>query len=321
MPDHNKVQFITIDDARSGQRIDNYLANLFRQVPKSHLYRIIRKGEVRINKKRIKADYKIQTGDILRIPPVKTAEKHQPIKLNKFDKVKQLESCILHETNQFILLNKPSGMAVHGGSGLSFGVIEALRSLRPREKFLELVHRLDRDTSGCLLIAKRRSYLTHFHQQLKDKTINKEYLALVDGVCDFDQTSVAEPLKKNQLKSGERFVSVDPSGKESLTQFVCIKRFSQHSLIKAIPATGRTHQIRVHAQYLGHPLLADTKYNLQPIDPQLKAKLAIKSFFLHAQQLTFSVPEQDELLSFQAPIPQPMTRVIDYLETSLENNN
>ncbi|MET1255581.1 23S rRNA pseudouridine(955/2504/2580) synthase RluC [Aliikangiella maris] len=316
MSDFDKVQIRKIDENHHGQRIDNYLFNQLKGVPKSRVYRILRKGEIRVNKKRVKAEYKLQSGDSLRIPPIRLEEKAETPKIHNLDRVQQLESLIIDETPQYLILNKPSGMAVHGGSGVSFGVIEALRALRPREKFLELVHRLDRDTSGCLLVAKRRTYLTHFHELLRSKTMQKEYLALVIGEWDNEKNLINAPLKKNQLRSGERFVSVDKTGKPSETRFKCLKRLGQFSLIKAMPMTGRTHQIRVHAQYAGYPLLGDDKYVLNDEQRQLAEELNVKTFCLHASKLTFSLPDSTQKIFYEAPMPQLMNQLIEKLKVS-----
>ncbi|MGX5174055.1 23S rRNA pseudouridine(955/2504/2580) synthase RluC [Aliikangiella sp. IMCC44653] len=313
MTSFDKVQLVTIDEDHDGQRIDNYLFTLLKGVPKSRVYRILRKGEVRVNKKRVKAEYKLTSQDEVRIPPIRITEKSQSIDLHKLDSVQQLESLIIHETNQYILLNKPSGMAVHGGSGLSFGVIEALRALRPKEKFLELVHRLDRDTSGCLLIAKRRSYLTYFHEQLRNKQMRKEYLAIVEGTWDNSKNRITAPLKKNQLKSGERFVSVEKDGKASETLFKCLKRLNGFSVIKAMPQTGRTHQIRVHALAAGCPLLGDAKYNSQTQAAPILKEFGLKTFLLHAQRLSFKIPDDPKIYSFEAEPPEVFNQVINKL--------
>jgi 23S rRNA pseudouridine955/2504/2580 synthase len=309
----DKVQFREIDEEHHGQRIDNYLFTQLKGVPKSRVYRILRKGEVRINKKRVKAEYKLQNGDNLRIPPIRVSPKDEPLDIGKLNKVQNLESSIIHETNQYILMNKPSGIAVHGGSGLSFGLIEALRALRPREKFLELVHRLDKDTSGCLLIAKRRTYLIHFQDQLRKRTMKKEYVAIVTGNWDNNNNRITVALKKNQPASGERYVTVDKDGKASETLFKCLKHFKGFSLVKAMPKTGRTHQIRVHAKHAGSSLLGDAKYSEVSQDAELMKQLNIKTFLLHAQKLTFTTPESDDAISFEAPLPQKMNQVIDYL--------
>ena len=314
MSDFDKVQFREIDEDHHGQRIDNYLFTQLKGVPKSRVYRILRKGEVRINKKRVKAEYKLQSGDNLRIPPIRISANETAVDIGKLNKVQQLESSIIHETNQYILLNKPSGIAVHGGSGLSFGIIEALRALRPREKFLELVHRLDKDTSGCLLIAKRRTYLIHFQDQLRARTMKKEYIAIVLGNWNNDYNRITVALKKNQPASGERYVTVDKQGKASETLFKCLKKFNGLSLIKAMPKTGRTHQIRVHAKYAGCALLGDAKYSDIEQNSNLLKNLNLKTFLLHARKLTFTTPESDEPISFEAPLPDKMNQTIHYLE-------
>lgn len=320
MTNFDKVQFCEIDSDHEGQRIDNFLFRFLKGVPKSRIYRILRKGEVRINKKRVKAEYKLKLGDQVRIPPIRIAEKTDSPNIQNLDKVKSLETAIIFENKQFILLNKPSGMAVHGGSGLSFGVIEAFRALRPKEKFLELVHRLDRDTSGCLLIAKRRSYLTHFHEQLRTKTMRKEYLAVVIGDWPNQHNRVTAPLKKNQLKSGERIVNVDSEGKDSETRFKCLKRMSGYSLVKAMPMTGRTHQIRVHAQFAGCPLLGDDKYSDLSQHEEVLKRLKIKTFMLHADKLSFNTPDSNEVVTYQAPLPHQMNQVIEALKNRIESN-
>lgn len=313
MSEFDKVQFREIDEDHHGQRIDNYLFTQLKGVPKSRVYRILRKGEIRVNKKRVKAEYKLQSGDNLRIPPIRVSSSENVVDIGKLNKVQQLESLIIHETNQYILLNKPSGIAVHGGSGLSFGIIEALRALRPREKFLELVHRLDKDTSGCLLIAKRRSYLIHFQDQLRKRTMKKEYLAVVSGKWNSHNNRITVALKKNQPASGERYVTVDKEGKASETLFKCVKQFNGFSLIKAMPKTGRTHQIRVHAKYAGCSLLGDAKYSDIKANSKILKKLNLKTFLLHAQKLTFTTPESDDLISFEAPLPEKMEQVISHL--------
>jgi len=309
-----KVQFWTIDSDHDGQRIDNYLFTHLKGVPKSHIYRILRKGEIRVNKGRIKAVYKLKSGDILRIPPIRVSEKKDDSKISKLDKVQQLESCILMETKQFLVLNKPSGIAVHGGSGLSFGVIEALRALRPKEKFLELVHRIDRDTSGCLLIAKRRSFLIHFQNQLRHRKMNKQYLAVVTGRWPNGNKRVDVALKKTERPSGERIVLVDKEGKASETRFSLVQSLGSYSLIRAKPVTGRTHQIRVHARYCSCPLLGDEKYSDIEQDHGILKKLKIKTFMLHAERLRFNLPETEQSIEVVAPLPEKMATVIKRLE-------
>ncbi|KAE9530390.1 23S rRNA pseudouridine(955/2504/2580) synthase RluC [Testudinibacter aquarius] len=307
------VRFQTIDADQAGQRIDNYLLSQLKGVPKSMIYRIIRKGEVRVNKGRIKAEYKLQANDIVRIPPVKIAEKEQAPLSNKLHQVAQLEQQILFEDDVLLVLNKPSGMAVHGGSGLSFGVIEALRSLRPEARFLELVHRLDRDTSGILLVAKKRSALRHLHQQLRDKTIQKEYLALVRGQWQSHCKVINAPLNKNELASGERIVRVSEQGKPSETRFSVEERYGeQATLIKAMPITGRTHQIRVHSQYAGHPIALDSKYGDQDFDQKMQA-LGLNRLFLHAYAIRFEHPKSGETLRLSAELDNSMKGILRQL--------
>lgn len=306
------VQFLTISYDEAGQRIDNYLLNKLKGVPKSLIYRIVRKGEVRINKGRIKPEYKLQAGDILRIPPVRISEKEQPQISNKLNKVNQLENQIIFEDDYLLAINKPSGIAVHGGSGLIFGVIEALRALRPEARFLELVHRLDRDTSGILLIAKKRSVLRHLHEQLRIKTIQKGYLALVRGQWQSHCKVVQAPLLKNELSGGERIVRVSEQGKPSETRFSIEERYIAATLIKASPITGRTHQIRVHTQYAGHPIALDDKYGDAEFDLQMR-ELGLDRLFLHASCLCFVHPKTGETLRLNAPLDGKMKNILQKL--------
>lgn len=307
---NHSVRFQTISADQAGQRIDNYLLSHLKGVPKSMIYRIIRKGEVRVNKGRVKAEYKLQADDVVRIPPVKvSAKEHAPIS-HKLHQVAQLEQQILFEDEVLLVLNKPSGMAVHGGSGLSFGVIEALRSLRPDARFLELVHRLDRDTSGILLVAKKRSALRHLHEQLRNKTIQKEYLALVRGQWQSHCKVINAPLNKNELASGERIVRVSEQGKPSETRFSVEERYGQEAtLIKAMPVTGRTHQIRVHTQYAGHPIALDSKYGDQTFDQKMQT-FGLNRLFLHAYAIRFEHPKSGETLRLSAELDAEMKTVL-----------
>ncbi|WMN60222.1 23S rRNA pseudouridine(955/2504/2580) synthase RluC [Pseudoalteromonas xiamenensis] len=299
-----KVTFVTIDEDQAGQRIDNFLITFLKGVPKSAVYKILRKGEVRVNKKRIKPLYKLQLNDELRIPPIRVAEKEQqvPDSIHRLDKVVQLQDNILYEDNYLMVLNKPSGLAVHGGSGLSFGLIEAIRALRPEERSLELVHRLDRDTSGCILISKKRSILKGLHEQLREKTMEKNYWALVKGEWSAKNKNVTEPLKKNTLQSGERVVRVDAvEGKPSHTRFRVLERFNGATLVQASPVTGRTHQIRVHTQCKGHPIACDDKYGDVEFDGNMKAT-GLNRLFLHAKELRFVHPKLETTIHVEAPI-------------------
>ena len=303
MNDENflKVQFITVDPELEGQRIDNFLRTLLKGVPKSLIYRILRKGEIRVNKKRVKPEYKLLANDELRIPPIRVSEPSE-VPSTKLDKVASLEQHILFEDEHLIVLNKPSGTAVHGGSGLSFGVIEALRALRPEQKFLELVHRLDRDTSGCLLIAKKRSALKSLHEQLRDKQVDKRYQALVAGQWPDNRFKVKAPLIKNILKSGERMVSVNEvEGKPSETRFRILNQYQQATLVEASPITGRTHQIRVHCLHAGHPIACDDKYGDNVFDTYMH-NLGLNRLFLHAHSLSFIHPASNERVNFSAPL-------------------
>lgn len=310
---NQSVKLLKINDDEAGQRIDNYLLAKLKGVPKSLIYRIVRKGEVRVNKGRIKPEYKLQAGDEVRIPPVKVPEKNTLPISNKLSKVAQLEQNIVFEDDCLLVLNKPSGMAVHGGSGLDFGVIEALRALRPESRYLELVHRLDRDTSGILLIAKKRSALRHLHQQLRDKHIQKDYLALVRGQWQSHCKVINAPLKKNELASGERIVRVSEQGKPSETRFSIEERYGEFAtLVKASPITGRTHQIRVHTQYAGHPIALDDKYGDKHFDEKLTA-LGLKRLFLHAVAIRLTHPKTEQTLYLQAPLDSEMKQVLAQL--------
>lgn len=306
------VQIIEIEPDFSNQRIDNFLLARLKGVPKSVIYRVLRKGEVRVNKKRIKPEYKLQAGDVLRIPPITVAAAPEPVSV-KLAMVQSLEQHILFEDNDLIVLNKPSGIAVHGGSGLQFGVIEALRALRPQAKHLELVHRLDRDTSGCLLIAKKRSVLTHLHEQLRNKTVEKKYWALVSGDWDNKVRKVTEPLKKNTLQSGERVVKVDAvEGKPSETRFRILQRYQQGTLVEAFPVTGRTHQIRVHTACKGHPIACDDKYGDNAFTAQMQ-QLGLNRLFLHAFTLSFMHPVTETTLRIEAPLDSALSAALEKL--------
>ena len=308
-----KVRFVDVAAEEAGQRIDNFLLKKLKGVPKSRIYKMLRKGEVRVNKGRIKAEYKIEEGDSVRIPPVQTAQREQEVPVN-LNVVQSLENSIVYEDDRVLVLNKPSGMAVHGGSGMSFGVIEALRALRPKAPFLELVHRLDRDTSGCLMIAKRRSTLRFIHKQLQEKKIKKRYWALVKGHWPAKQKFVDAPLKKHQVKSGERLVRVTDSGKPCLTSFRVIERFSDLSLVSAEPITGRTHQIRVHAQSVGCGLIGDDKYGDDALNQQFKRDGLCDRLFLHAYSLEFKVrPDDKKPLKAEAPLPQDLENTLSQL--------
>lgn len=306
------VQFVAITAENAGQRIDNFLRTFLKGVPKSMVYRILRKGEVRVNKKRVKPEYKLEDGDEIRVPPVRVSEKETPEVSPRLEKVAQLEQAVIYEDDAILVLNKPSGTAVHGGSGLNFGVIEGLRALRPDARFLELVHRLDRDTSGVLLVAKKRSALRSLHEQLREKGMQKDYLALVRGQWPSHTKVVKAPLLKNILQSGERVVRVSAEGKPSETRFKVEERYRHASLVKASPVTGRTHQIRVHTLHAGHPIAFDDRYGDTEFDKQL-AGSGLNRLFLHAAALTFTHPSTGESLRVEAPMDEKLRRCLKVL--------
>ncbi|SDI00375.1 23S rRNA pseudouridine955/2504/2580 synthase [Vibrio xiamenensis] len=305
-----QVQFVDIDDDMAGQRVDNFLRNQLKSIPKSMIYRILRKGEVRVNKKRVKAEYKLEAGDVVRIPPVTVTEKPQDeAPSTKLNKVAELEDKIIYEDEHLLILNKPSGTAVHGGSGLKFGAIEALRALRPNARFLELVHRIDRDTSGILLVAKKRSALRHLQAQFREKTVNKYYFALVMGKWKPSCKVINAPLLKNEVNS---IVRVNPQGKPSETRFKILESFEQATLIQASPITGRTHQIRVHTQYAGHPIAWDDRYGDRRFDAYT-SKVGLDRLFLHAANIRFIHPKTEQWMDVNAPMEEKLQRVLDGL--------
>ena len=314
-----KVQFVEISADHAGQRIDNYLMRVLNGVPRSLVYRIVRKGEVRVNKGRIKPEYRLKEGDMVRIPPVKQAEKKEPGKAPD-NLLKQIESRIIFEDKRILVLNKPSGLAVHGGSGLSFGLIEVLRELRPKDKELELVHRLDRDTSGCLIIAKKRSALRRLHEQLREGTMDKRYMALLKGKWKGPSKWVDAPLLKNVIRSGERLVFVDPKGKNARTQFIPYSVGNEASLMSVKLDTGRTHQIRVHAQHIGYPIAGDNKYGDDEFNKTLKTK-GLKRLFLHAFSLKFHLPDtetgENVPIYVEAPLDEALVNTLSKLKIDL----
>lgn len=293
------VQFNTIDSDYSGQRLDNYLLRELKGVPKTRIYRALRKGEVRVNKGRVKADYRLQPGDIVRLPPLRQAQATKPPVVPHFWAA-QLEQGILYEDDGLLVINKPAGLAVHGGSGLNFGMIECLRQMRPDDRYLELVHRLDRDTSGCILIARKPAILRELHRQLREKKMTKRYLGLVRGKWPKNCRVIDAPLEKNIVQSGERMVRVSKEGKRSVTEFSIVERLKGATLIEARPITGRTHQIRVHCKHAGFPLLGDDKYSSDS-DVAFCRQMGLKRLFLHARSLSFTLLERG-LLDLEAEL-------------------
>lgn len=309
------VKFVIITAEVEGQRIDNFLRQQLKGVPKSMIYRVVRKGEIRVNKKRVKPEYKLKINDEVRIPPIRTAERETLPVSTKLDKVAVLTRCILYEDSSLLILNKPAGTAVHGGSGLSFGVIEGLRALRPESHFLELVHRLDRETSGVLLIAKKRAALRLLHEQLREQGMQKDYLALVHGQWSSHHKVVQVPLLKNIPQSGERRVRVNAAGKPSETRFRVIERFAEATLIKARLITGRTHQIRVHAQYVGHPIVFDERYGEHKLDQSFKVT-RLNRLFLHAAALRFLHPQTGAIIQIEAPLDNNLHQCLTILRNT-----
>ncbi len=302
--DKPQVRWIEITEENSGQRIDNLLITLLKGVPKTRIYRIIRKGEVRVNKGRINNKYRLQEGDRVRIPPVRVAVRTNDIILQPALK-RSLEHDIIYEDDVLIVLNKPAGFAVHGGSGINSGVIEGLRLLRPDARFLELAHRLDKATSGCLLVAKKRSVLKALHDLFREDGIQKTYIALLNGQWNRKKQLVTVPLLRNTGKGGERVVKVSKDGKFAETNFRRLRKYPDFTLIEASPKTGRTHQIRVHAAWLGHPIVADDRYGNDEANRDLK-KRGFKRLFLHAQKLQFVHPISGEMMSFEAPLAEEL---------------
>ncbi len=307
------VQHRTVEPEHTGQRLDNYLFRELRGVPRTRLYRALRKGEVRVNKKRVKADYRLQAGDIVRLPPLVQAEAREagkaPARL-----LDDLAHRVVYEDAGLLVIDKPSGLAVHGGSGLSFGLIESLRQARPDERYLELVHRLDRDTSGLILVARKPAVLKELHRQLRGDGVDKRYLALVAGRWPRNLHQVEAPLEKNVLQSGERMVRVSKEGKRSLTRFTVIERLPGATLLEAKPITGRTHQIRVHARHAGCPLLGDAKYASEAGE-QLAVKLGLGRLFLHATALDFKLLDAGTL-RLRAGLPADLEKALNKLRNS-----
>ncbi|WP_199741645.1 RluA family pseudouridine synthase [Legionella sp. km535] len=313
----SEVSYKEIGNEEEGQRLDNYLIRILKGVPKSHIYRIIRGGEVRINKKRSQASSRLHAGDIIRIPPIRTSDSKEVFVGDAL--AKRLNECIIFEDPCLLVLNKPAGIAVHGGSGLSLGVIEALRKTRPDLPYLELVHRLDKDTSGCLLLAKKRSTLRSIQALLEAREIQKTYWALLTHPWEGSKKiTVNAALEKNTLKSGERMVLVKDDGKASETDFKLLENYKQACWVEASPKTGRTHQIRVHSAYLGHVIVGDEKYGslageVEGIDNQHNR------LYLHARSIQFNLNGTKQL--FQANVDDRFANTLKNLRArSLVSN-
>ncbi len=303
-PSAPAVRHVEVTEDEAGQRIDNYLIARLKGVPKSRIYRIVRSGEVRVNSGRVDASYKIAAGDRIRIPPVRVAERDDPGVAPHF------RMPILFEDDWILAIDKPAGLAVHGGSGVAHGVIESLRSMRPDAKFLELVHRLDRETSGVLLLAKKRSALTALHEMLRTHDVDKRYLVAVAGRFRNERQRVRLALAKRTTREGERRVSVSDEGQEAETIFHRLARGAEASLLEAELLTGRTHQIRVHLAHLKHPVLGDDKYGDFELNRALR-KQGLKRMFLHASRLSLRHPQTAAKLELVAPLPGDLARFAD----------
>ena len=301
---------VEVDAGSEGQRVDNFLLRVCKGVPRSHIYRVLRTGEVRVNSRRVGATYRLQLGDRVRIPPIRVApatpRRAPPVELP-----------IVFEDDSLLVVDKPSGIAVHGGSGVSFGVIERLRSARPQARFLELAHRLDRETSGLLMLAKRRTALVALHAALRDGRVRKRYLVLVKGRWRDAERSVDLPLRKSVSASGERRVSVDRSGREALTVFRRVREVPGYTLLEAELKTGRTHQIRVHLAHLGFPIAGDDKYGDFELNRAL-AKRGLKRMFLHAAELELAHPVTGAALSLTSPLPRELDLFLDAVQREVQ---
>ena len=308
-----QVIYVEINEDNCDQRLDNFLISRLKGVPKSRIYRLVRKGEVRVNKGRVDIKYRLAAGDVVRIPPVRVAERSEESFVPKGLQA-ALQQGILFEDDGFMVINKPAGFAVHGGSGVSSGIIEGLRLIRPEARFLELVHRLDKDTSGCLLIAKKRSALRKLQEFFRNSEIKKTYQALLAGQWDRKKLTVTAPLLKNISKGGERIVVISQAGKAAETLFTRIKLFRNATLVEASPKTGRTHQIRVHAASLGHAIVGDDRYGSDEINKLFKNK-GYKRMFLHAETLKFNHPVTDEKMTISAPLPLQLINLLNNEES------
>ena len=305
------VTWVTIDERSEIQRIDNFLFKHLKGVPKSHVYRILRSGEVRVNSKRVDSSYRLQMGDVLRIPPIRVSQppSHEtPLPPSS----PRLQQAVLYEDDALLVLNKPSGMAVHGGSGISRGVVEQLRLERPEAKYLELAHRLDRETSGVLLLGKKRSALVALHRAMREGQMDKRYLVLVKGKWRNEKQSVRLTLHKYLTPDGERRVSVSKEGQASHTIFRLQRAWGDFSLLEAELKTGRTHQIRVHLAHLGFPIAGDDKYGDFGLNKELQ-KQGLKRMFLHAYRVAISHPLTGEPLQLEAPLPEELQRFVEQL--------
>ncbi len=307
--DFNPVRTVEVGPERDGQRLDNCLAALLKGVPRGHIYRLLRTGQVRVNGRRAKPDTRLVAGDSLRIPPVRTAGR-APKPGPPAAMLEEIQRAVIFEDKHFLVIDKPAGIASHGGSGVAFGAIELLREARPHDR-LELAHRLDRDTSGVLVLTRSRSALVGLQEQIRAGGTRKQYLCLLTGTLARAKFDVNVPLRKSVLRGGERMVRVGGDGKPALTFFRQVERYPDASLVEATLDTGRTHQIRVHAAHAGHPVAGDPKYGERQANKRLRA-LGLKRMFLHAARFEFELGER--AWSFSAPLPADLRAVLDRLQ-------
>ena len=305
------VRVVQIDDERAGQRLDNFLLGQLKGAPRSLIYRILRTGQVRVNGGRAKADQRLSAGDSVRIPPVRLTESRDDAPGPSPKQIATIEKAIVFEDDWLLALAKPSGIAAHGGSGVRFGAIELIRAARPNAS-LELVHRLDRDTSGLLLIAKKRTALLQLQALMRDGSITKQYLALLVGRLKGDSFTVDLPLERGK-QGGERMVRVGDDGKDSVSHFKVLERRGGHSYVEVRIDTGRTHQIRVHAAHLGHPVAGDDKYGDREANRRLREKAGLKRLFLHAASLEFALDEGRRPYLLNAPLPDDLSDALNRL--------
>ena len=311
-----QVRKIRIDGEQAGQRIDNFLRRELPGMPKGRLYRLLRRGEVRVNGGRIRAEYKLQEGDEVRVPPVQIRAESAPPSEGLTAK---LADRVLFEDKKLLVIDKPSGLAVHGGSGLSHGVIELLRHARPELKDLSLAHRIDRETSGCLVLAKRRSALRQLHARFRDGEVEKNYLGLAVGDWQLGEQLIDRPLLVTHRKGGERHVLVSNDGKPAQTRVQLSRTYGKFSLLQCAPLTGRTHQIRVHLEHMDHPLAGDERYGDSEANRVAK-KLGLKRLFLHAQSIAFPDDSGNEL-HFTSPLADDLERFLQRLSRRDRNGN
>lgn len=299
------VQWIEITNEQAGRRLDHFLFARFKDIPKSYFYRLLRSGNIRVNKKRVLPSYRIQAGDQLRLPPM-TIETGSTTVYFPSNLTRKIKDRILYESDRIIVLNKPVGLAVHRGSGIDFGLIDVLRRLYTDHPSLELVHRLDRETSGCIVVAKQNDILRELHRLFLQGKVLKRYLVLTMGHFPKAMHRVDVPLAKNVLQSGERMVRVDAAGKRAITEFRVVEYFNEASLVEATLKTGRTHQIRVHARHTGHPIAGDKKYGDRLFNDKMHRQ-GLHRLFLHAHQIHFIVPSTGECIDVTAPLDKELT--------------